>query len=77
MSFTDCMAYNPSMVWTRKTASFVFAEISEQFIYTQWHKLKICKAVGLDQMPSHLMKDSASVMLKPLEFVYFPRPYTL
>ncbi len=70
MSFTDCTAYNPSTVRTRGTASsFAFEEISEQFIYTQLRKLKTCKAVGLDQMPSHLMKDSASVISKPLAVI--------
>jgi hypothetical protein len=47
-------------------SSFEFEEISEQFIYTQLRKLKTSKAVGLDQMPSRLLKDSASVISKPL-----------
>ena len=32
-------------------------------------KLKTSKAVGLDQMPSRLMKDSARVTSKPLTFI--------
>ncbi len=58
------------MVWMCGTASsFVFEEISEEFIHTQLRKLKTCKAVGLVQMPSHLMKDSASVISKPLAVI--------
>ena len=46
-----------SAVWIRRTTSmFTFQEISEQFIFTQLRKLKISKAVGLDQMPFRLMK---------------------
>ena len=53
----------------RTTSTFMFEEISEQFILTQWRKLKTSKAVGLDQMPSRLMKDSARVISKPLTFI--------
>ena len=52
----------------RTTSTFMFEEISEQFIFTQLHELKTSKAVGLDQMPSRLMKDSARVNSKPLTF---------
>ena len=58
---------NSSTVRVHGTASsFEFEEISEQFIYTQLRKLKTSKAVGLDQIPSRLLKDSASVISKPL-----------
>ena len=53
----------------RMTSTFMFEEISEQFIFTQLHKLKTSKAVGLDQMPSCFMKDSARVISKPLTFI--------
>ena len=53
----------------RTTSTFMFEEISEQFIFTQLRKLKTSKAVGLDQMPSRLMKDSARVISKPLTFI--------
>ena len=53
----------------RTTSTFKFEEIPEQFIFTQLRKLKTSKAVGLDQMPSRLMKDSARVISKPLTFI--------
>ena len=53
----------------RTTSTFKFEEISEQFIFTQLRKLKTSKAVGLDQMRSRLMKDSAREISKPLAFI--------
>ena len=54
----------------RTTSTFLFEEISEQFIFTHLRKLRTSKAVGLDQMPSHLMKDSARVISKPLTYKF-------
>ena len=45
---------------------FHFEEISERFVYKQLCKLKSGKAVGMDQIPTRLMKDCAEVISKPL-----------
>ena len=52
----------------RMTSTFMFEEISKQLILSLLRKLKTSKAVGLDLMPSHLIKDSGRVS-KPLTFI--------
>ena len=46
--------------------TFRFEEVSVDFIRDQLKKLKIKKAVGLDQLPARLLKDSAEIIAKPL-----------
>ena len=48
------------------TENFKFANVSEELTLNQLRGLKNGKAVGLDQMPVRLLKDSASVIAKPL-----------
>ena len=45
---------------------FRFEEVSVDFIRDQLKKLKTKKAVGLDQLPARLLKDSAEIIAKPL-----------
>ena len=46
--------------------TFRFKEVSVDFIRDQLKKLKTNKAVGLDQLPARLLKDSAEIIVKPL-----------
>ena len=48
------------------TENFKFANVSEELTLNQLRGLKNGKAVGLDQMSVRLLKDSASVIAKPL-----------
>ena len=46
--------------------TFRFEEVSVDYIRDQLKKLKTKNAVGLDQLPSRLLKDSAEIIAKPL-----------
>lgn len=46
--------------------TFHFEEASVDFIHDQLKELKTKKAVGLDQLSAHLLKDSAEIIAKPL-----------
>ena len=46
--------------------TFRFEEVSVDFIRDQLKKLKAKKAVGLDQLPARLLKNSAEIIAKPL-----------
>ena len=56
------------MYWRSNTPKelFHFEEISENFTLGQLNKLKSKKAVGLDAIPTRLLKDSAEIIANPL-----------
>ena len=57
-------------VTTDKTSqTFKFAEISEEFVRMKLKSLKTNKASGLDQLSPRLMKDSSSLIAKPLALI--------
>lgn len=57
-------------VTTDKTSqTFKFAEISEEFVHKKLKSLKTNKASGLDQLSPRLMKDSSSLIAKPLALI--------
>ena len=49
--------------------TFKFAEISEEFVHKKLKSLKTNKASGLDQLSPRLMKDSSSLIAKPLALI--------
>ena len=51
---------------SRPSYTFRFEEVSIDFIHDQLKKLKTEKAVGIDQLPARLLKDSAEIIAKPL-----------
>ena len=57
-------------VTTDKTSqTFKFVEISEEFVHKKLKSLKTNKASGLDQLSPRLMKDSSSLIAKPLALI--------
>ena len=54
--------------WRSNTPNnlFHFEEVSENFTLRQLKKLKSKKAVGLDAIPTRLLKDSAEIIANPL-----------
>ena len=57
-------------VTTDKTSqTFKFVEISEEFVHKKLKSLKTNKAFGLDQLSPRLMKDSSSLIAKPLALI--------
>ena len=53
-----------SLPMTRRRPVFPFAEVSESFVLKQLQGLKTKKAVGLDDIQPHLLKDSATIITK-------------
>ena len=45
---------------------FQFQEVKEESLCSQLKKIKTSKAVGIDELPARLLKDSAEVVEKPL-----------
>ncbi len=45
---------------------FKFVEVSEAYVGSLLRRLKTGKAVGLDNIPAHLLVDSADIVAKPL-----------
>lgn len=45
---------------------FQFQEVKEESLYSQLQKIKTSKAVGTDELPARLLRDSAGVVKKPL-----------
>ena len=52
-----------------RTAKFQFDYVSVAFVQSELKKIKKNKAPGLDEMLSVLIKDSASVISKPLSYL--------
>ena len=52
----------------RTTATFKFDYVSVTFVQSKLKKIKKNKAAGLDELPGVLIKDSASVISKPLSY---------
>ena len=57
----------------KKNTPFKFEEISENVILSQLRSLKTGKAVGLDHIPSRLLKDSTDIVATPLAHIINPR----
>ena len=55
-----------SGLFTREYPPFKFQEVSEEVVLVQLRGLKVGKAVGLDNIPARLLKDSAGIVNKPL-----------
>ena len=53
----------------RTTATFKFDYVSVAFVQSELKKIKKNKAAGLDELPGVLLKDSASVISKPLSYL--------
>ena len=55
------------MYWRGSTPNelFHFEEVSENFTLGQLKKLKNKKSVGLDAIPTRLLKDSAEIIANP------------
>ena len=56
----------------RTTAIFKFYYVSVTFVQSELKKIKKNKAAGLDELPGDLIKDSASVISKPLSHLLNP-----
>ena len=48
---------------------FEFKEVSQNFTLSQLRTLKVGKAVGLDDIPSRLLKDAADLIAEPLTVI--------
>ena len=55
-----------SLPMTHRHPVFQFTEETESFVLKQLKGLKTQKAVGLDDIPPRLLKDSAAIITKPL-----------
>ena len=51
---------------TRRRPVFQFTEVTEGFVLKQPKGLMTKKAVGLDDIPPRLPKDSTAIIMKPL-----------
>ena len=51
-----------SDIWASTSFEFSFGDIDEQFVNKNLHELKTNKAIGLDRVSAHLLKDSANVL---------------
>ena len=56
-------------VFTHRNPPFWFEAVSVAFVRAQLRRLKVGKAVGLDNIPARLLKDTAEAVAKPLKII--------
>ncbi len=64
--YSTSLAKSFSSPQNKPKNSFHFDEVTESFTRVQLKKLQTSKAVGLDQIPARLLRDSANLIAKPL-----------
>ena len=63
---TDFIWKPPPLIPSRTNKTFTMKYVSKVFIENQLKKLKRHKATGIDNLPTCLLKDSASIIARPL-----------